>query len=55
MICSSRLSKQSVLDHILNLREMEKAEKEMYIMGCLTKKIDTTDTRKGERIRNSYS
>jgi hypothetical protein len=51
--CLEQFQEGIIKDHILSLRELEKGEKEMYIMGAL-QKVCTDDTRKGKRQRIRY-
>ena len=56
--CFTHFTESEVWEHIYNMREMTKEEKEMYIMGTL-KQIGTTKLtlkrKERKRIRHSYS
>ena len=51
--CSERLTKKMIQDNIYTVREMTKAEKEMYIMGTLKHRNDGEKTKRGKkRVRS---
>lgn len=51
--CFSKFVDSVILDHIFNVREMEKDVKDAYIMGSINT-ASSAFTRKGSRSRNSY-
>ena len=51
--CVDQFDKETVSSHILGLKEMDKNEKEMYIMGSL-QKVANEETRRGKRKRVRY-
>ncbi|XP_062600192.1 uncharacterized protein LOC134261812 [Saccostrea cucullata] len=51
--CFSKFENAVILDHVFNVREMEKDVKDLYIMGSISI-TGSYDTRKGSRSRNSY-
>ncbi|XP_060577599.1 uncharacterized protein LOC132734769 [Ruditapes philippinarum] len=51
--CLSQFDAEHIQGHILSLREMEKDQKEMFVMGSLLK-IGAQETRKGKRKRVRY-
>lgn len=53
--CFSSIDDDTIVEHIYNLREMEKETKEMYLMGALIKiGSDPKRSRYGERKRTRY-
>ena len=58
MKCHSKLSEMQMYEHILNIREMSKEEKEMYVMGALIDCSDGEVTKRGKkrmRSRNTFT
>ena len=51
--CLTQFEAEHVQSHILSLREMEKDQKEMFIMGSLLK-VGAQETRHGKRKRVRY-
>ncbi|XP_061178380.1 uncharacterized protein LOC133187022 [Saccostrea echinata] len=51
--CFSKFENSVILDHVFNVREMEKDVKDLYIMGSISI-AGSSVTRKGSRVRNSY-
>ncbi|KAJ8315738.1 hypothetical protein KUTeg_007888 [Tegillarca granosa] len=53
--CLNKFSVDEIYHHILNLRELSKDEREMYIMGSLQNEMSQTSiTNQGKRQRQSY-
>ncbi|XP_053407975.1 uncharacterized protein LOC123547720 [Mercenaria mercenaria] len=52
--CYNNFSERKILDHVLNLREMERNEKEMYIMGTIGKVTASVRCKDGERKRTRW-
>ncbi|KAJ8312014.1 hypothetical protein KUTeg_009387, partial [Tegillarca granosa] len=53
--CLNKFSVDEIFHHILNLRELSKDEREMYIMGSLQNEMSQTSiTNQGKRQRQSY-
>lgn len=50
--CVSIFSDDTLYSHILNMREMSKEEKDMYIMGSLVDSCKETTKREKKRIRS---
>ena len=55
--CYHQFTQAQIFDHILNVREMDKSEKDLYVMGTqVSSSNDSTNTRRGERkqVHHSY-
>ena len=58
MTCHSNLTEIQMYEHILNIREMSKEEKEMYVKGALIDCSDGELTKRGKkrmRPRNTFT
>ena len=54
--CYHQFSQAQIFDHILNIREMEKGEKDLYIMGTLvSNSTDSLNKRRGPRKQSHFS
>lgn len=51
--CSTKITEEVLYEHILNIRDMTKEEKEMYVMGVILIDKNKKNRQGGERKRNS--
>ena len=52
--CLSRLGEEMIIEHVLNIKELSRQEKDMFIMGQMYPKCASATTRKGERKWSKY-
>ena len=53
--CLASIDVKKGMDHILSMEELNKSEKEIYVMGHVTSISTSATTRKGERSMTQYT